>query len=230
MKNTCKSHGVAKVEVSPYHPQSNGLCERINSKILQILRIKCGKADLNKDWDLFLEEIEAAINSSFNATLGDTPFFALFHYDKKNLYSAFTEPQSNPHYSHEDYLSSACRKSEETYKSIKMHMNKKVDEYLSRSNKRKGIRSLNVNDRVYIKYIAKPTEFKKFAPKWQGPCSVRKVLSATKYEVFNSATGKNQIVHIDNLLSRDEIVNPMNTPPSLHNMETRSRAIFDGLL
>ena len=221
VQNICKKHGVNKVEVSPYHPQSNGLCERINSKILQILRIKCGKSDLNKDWDIYLDEIEAAINSSFNSTLGDTPFFALYHFDKKNLYNSATGSDSNPHYSHDEYLVSANKRSEDIYNSIKTHMNKKIDEYLNHANKRKGKRTLSINDRVYVKYIPKPNEFNKFAAKWQGPCSIKKVLSGTKYEIHNSITGKSQIVHIDNLLSRDDVRN--STEPS-HIMKTRTKS------
>ena len=30
------SHGIRKLEVAPYHPKSNGLVERVNSKILKI--------------------------------------------------------------------------------------------------------------------------------------------------------------------------------------------------
>ena len=80
---------------------------------------------MNKDWDIYLDEIEAAINSSFNSTLGDTPFFALYHFDKKNLYNSATGSDSNPHYSHDEYLVSANKRSEDIYNSIKTHLKKK---------------------------------------------------------------------------------------------------------
>ena len=51
-----------KIEVNPYHPQSNGLVERINAKIIRILKIICVEEE-TMDWDLFLDEICAAINS-----------------------------------------------------------------------------------------------------------------------------------------------------------------------
>ena len=226
--NVCKTHGVNKVQVAPYRPQANGLCERINSKILNILRIKCGRSDLNKEWDLFLEEIEAAINSSFNATLGDTPFYALFHFDKKSLYTSNLIPENNPHYSHEEYLSSMASRSSEVYTSIKENMNKNIDSYLTQSNKRKGNRVLRVGERVYVRYIPKPGEFKKFAAKWQGPCSVKKILNLkqTKFEIYNSITGKCQICHIDNLLSRDDIQHEDSKSKPLtktHHMTTRNK-------
>ena len=99
-------------------------------------------------------------------------------------------------------------------------MNKKIDEYLNHANKRKGKRTLSKNYRVYVEYIPKPNEFNKFAPKWQGPCLVKKALSGTKYEIHNSITGKTQILHIENILSREDVRN--STKPS-HIMKTRTK-------
>ena len=38
IKTLCAAHGIRKLEVATYHPNSNGLAERFNSKILKILK------------------------------------------------------------------------------------------------------------------------------------------------------------------------------------------------
>ena len=36
IKTLCTARSIRKLEVAPYHPNSNGLVERVNSKILKI--------------------------------------------------------------------------------------------------------------------------------------------------------------------------------------------------
>ena len=38
IKESCKLLGISKVQIVPYHPAANGLTERMNSKILSVLR------------------------------------------------------------------------------------------------------------------------------------------------------------------------------------------------
>ena len=39
LKTLCKAHGIRKLEVAPYRPNSNGLVEWVNLKVLKILKI-----------------------------------------------------------------------------------------------------------------------------------------------------------------------------------------------
>ena len=80
LKNSCDTHNINKIEVSPYHTQCNGLVERINAKIIRIMKIFCTEKE-TMDWDLFLDEFCAVINSSLNTTVENTRF-ALFHLDR----------------------------------------------------------------------------------------------------------------------------------------------------
>ena len=45
------SHGIRKLEITLYHPNSKGFVERLNSKILKIY---CGEQE-NENWDVFLD-------------------------------------------------------------------------------------------------------------------------------------------------------------------------------
>lgn len=49
-----KSLGIKQKFASPYHPQTNGLCERLNKTIKQMLSMYVDP--LRDDWDMFLPE------------------------------------------------------------------------------------------------------------------------------------------------------------------------------
>ena len=83
LKNLCDTHNIK------FPPQSNALVERINAKIIRNMTIFCAKQE-TMDWDLFLDEIFGVINSSLNSTVGDTPHFALFHFDSRDMYTGNT--------------------------------------------------------------------------------------------------------------------------------------------
>ena len=102
LKNVCNTHNFNKIKVSPFHPQSNELVERIHAKIIRIMKIFCAEQE-TMDWDLFLDEICAVINSFLNSAVGDTPHFALFHFDKRDLFTGNTFVNDNVFYGYEDY-------------------------------------------------------------------------------------------------------------------------------
>ena len=74
-----------KLEVALYHPNSNGLVERVNSKILKIIKIYCAEHDTD-NWDVFLHDCMAAINATISRSIGETPFYLLFKFNKRDLY------------------------------------------------------------------------------------------------------------------------------------------------
>ena len=41
LRHTCEALGITKSHITPYHPQGNGMVERANHSIIQMLRIYC---------------------------------------------------------------------------------------------------------------------------------------------------------------------------------------------
>ena len=71
-KALCAEAGIKLRLSTAYHPQTNGLVERTNAVIEATLRHYVA-AD-QSDWDLQLPWVEFALNSSYHATLGTSPF------------------------------------------------------------------------------------------------------------------------------------------------------------
>ena len=72
----CRLLGVVKTRTTPYHPQSDGLVERLNRTLLQMLATAVEDKAMN--WDSHLRRLCIAYNSSIQPTTGYTPFYLMF--------------------------------------------------------------------------------------------------------------------------------------------------------
>ena len=80
VKQLCKDYDINRVNITVRYPAANGLVERTNGKILALLRTVVNAHQDN--WDECLPEVQSAINSAYNVSVGDTPHFLLYGYDK----------------------------------------------------------------------------------------------------------------------------------------------------
>ena len=68
IEEMCKILGIKKLQTMPYHPQTNGLVERSNQTIMQMIG-KLGE-DQKADWPSHLAEIVHAYNATHSAVTG----------------------------------------------------------------------------------------------------------------------------------------------------------------
>ena len=66
----CRRFGIHKTKTTAYHPQSDGMVERFNKTMMQIVSTLC---ENYVDWDLHLPFAQMAYNSTVHATTGETP-------------------------------------------------------------------------------------------------------------------------------------------------------------
>ena len=76
MKETCQLLEVQKTRTSPYHPQSDGLIERFNHTLLNMLSIAAAKNE--RDWDLHVPLLMVAYRTIMQVSTGCTPFYLMF--------------------------------------------------------------------------------------------------------------------------------------------------------
>ena len=62
--------------VAPYRPQANGICERLNGTLVQIIRKLA--AHYNLDWDLVVPNAIFAYNLSYHLVTNNSPFQLLY--------------------------------------------------------------------------------------------------------------------------------------------------------
>jgi hypothetical protein len=71
--------GVTHVTTSPYHPQTNGACERVNSTLVVYIRAFC-EMDA-EHWYKYLGAAIYAYNTAYQTSLAATPYFLMFGRD-----------------------------------------------------------------------------------------------------------------------------------------------------
>ena len=68
--------GIEASNTTPYHPMSNGQCERMNRSLVSMLK-SLSPAE-KRDWKSVLPKLSFAYNSTQHASTGFTPFFMMF--------------------------------------------------------------------------------------------------------------------------------------------------------
>lgn len=138
-----KYYNCLKKEVSPYHAASMGVAERINREVNKLLRIYVFEFNTT-DWDDLLPTIQLAINSTFNVSINETPFFALFGFDSAT--DTLSPPKLN--YS-EDALTQHMQRVSE----VRIHCRKKLLEaqeaYTEYANKKRIEKNISIGQRVF---------------------------------------------------------------------------------
>ncbi len=67
---------ISKLNTSPYHPQTDGMVERFNSTIENMLS-KVVSAD-QKDWDAFMPYVLFAYQTTVHEVTGESPFYLMY--------------------------------------------------------------------------------------------------------------------------------------------------------
>ena len=77
VKALCQLFQVSKVNTSPYHPQTNATCERLNSSLEQSMRAYC--ENNQADWPRYIPGILMAFRATpCTRSTGYSPYFLLF--------------------------------------------------------------------------------------------------------------------------------------------------------
>lgn len=87
----CAQFNITQSFITAYHPAANGLAERTNRKILQVLRPIVN--DLLDNWEDWLSHTAASINTSVNDSTGKSPYYILYGVEKRLPYDFLTIPQ-----------------------------------------------------------------------------------------------------------------------------------------
>ncbi|GBM68120.1 Transposon Ty3-I Gag-Pol polyprotein [Araneus ventricosus] len=132
-----------------YHPQTNGLTERLNKTLADMLAMY---VDVDqKNWDNILPFVTFAYNSAKQETTGFSPFFLVHGRDVDTPLDAILP--FIPDESAYDYVQNLMTKAEEARQLAKIHLTKAQDKDKSRYDERHRTVSYKEGDLVWILLI-----------------------------------------------------------------------------
>ena len=103
IKNLCKSHGIKQSRTSSYHPEGNGMTERFNSTLLNMLRTL--DEPQKADWKSHVNRLVHAYNCTTHTSTGYSPYYLMHGRHPRLPVDALIGPESldeEPDY--DDYI------------------------------------------------------------------------------------------------------------------------------
>ncbi len=200
MADLCCLLQVRQIKTTVYHPQTDGLVERFNQTLKQMLRRVA--ADDRRDWDKMLPYVLFGIREVPQASTGFTPFELLFGRQPRGLLDVAREAwehQPAAHRSNLEHVREMRERIDRVMPLVREHLTKAQQAQQRHYDWAAQPREFQPGDHVMVLV---PTTACKFLATWQGPYTVTEKVGPVTYRVRQPGRRKeDQLYHI-NLLKR----------------------------
>ena len=183
MNEVSRLLSLQQITTAPWNPKANGLCEKFNGTLKNMIRKMC--AEKPKDWDRYLPALLFAVREVPQESLGFSPFELLYGRSVRGPMSILKElwsgevPDENVKTSYQyvvdlnDRLESTCKLASENLKLAR----KKQKQYYDRKARD---RRFKVGDKVLLLL---PSSRNKLLVQWRGPFVVTEVIGRQDYRI-----------------------------------------------
>ncbi|XP_071487082.1 uncharacterized protein [Diadema antillarum] len=221
MKEVSKLLSIKHFTTSPYHPAANGLVERFNGTLKQMLKRMC--AENPKDWDRYITPLLFAVREAPQESMGFSPFELLYGRKVRGpldiLRELWTgEAETGETKSTYHYVLDLRNRIDETCRNAHTQLQKSANRYAKYYNQKAKHRELQVGDKVLLLL---PTDRNKLLLQWKGPFDVISKISSMDYRI--DLNGKPKVFHI-NLLKK---YHARNDVPSISDAEAACTAVIE---
>ena len=179
----CKLLGVSKTRTTPYHPQSDGLVERFNHTLLNMLSIAA--QDQERDWDVQLPLIMMAYRTSVQESTGATPFSLMFGREAHlPIDVMFGMPPGEESVSPSHYAFLLRQRMEAAYHCVRSQLFMQQRRLKNLYDRKVAGAPYCVGDLVWLHSpaVARGSSRKLHRP-WQGPYKIVKVITDVIYRI-----------------------------------------------
>ena len=199
IKEICKLLQIKKSHTTPYRPQGNGMVERFNRTLLDMLATAVG--DNPADWENYIHKLCFAYNTSVHSSTGYSPFFLMFGrqaaipVDLMYPLRREEEDKELP-----DFVQELKKRLQDAYASVRVHCQSTHLRQKAIYDRKAHGEQLKEGDLVWLFLPAVPRgQCRKLFHPWTGPYTVVKKMGSCTYKIKNQRGGRYQIVHFDRL-------------------------------
>ncbi|XP_058614187.1 LOW QUALITY PROTEIN: uncharacterized protein LOC131528813 [Onychostoma macrolepis] len=200
MADLCRLLKVKQLRTTVYHPQTDGLVERFNQTLKQMLRRVA--AEDKRDWDRMLPYVLFGIREVPQASTGFTPFELLFGRQPRGLLDIAREAweqQPAAFRSTIEHVRDMRERIDRVMPLVREHLTKAQQAQQRLYNRAAQPREFQPGDHVMVLI---PTAACKFLATWQGPYTVTERIGPVTYRVRQPGRRREEQLYHVNLLKR----------------------------
>eukprot|EP00731_Ephydatia_muelleri_P010889 Em0005g1475a len=188
VQSTLDAFGVKKSHTTPYHPQGDGMVERFNRSLLQLLRTY---VERQEDWEQNLPLALYAYRTATHTSTGVSPFMLM--YGRHHQSNMLTPPRG---YEATSYQAVLQAKMAELQDLVEAHIAESASRQKVDYDRHSAERQFKSGDLVWLSV---PTAGK-LDPRWEGNWTVRSTKSSVTVEITDGERTK--VVHTNRLHRR----------------------------
>uniref|UniRef100_A0A9J7Z6B4 Gypsy retrotransposon integrase-like protein 1 n=1 Tax=Cyprinus carpio carpio TaxID=630221 RepID=A0A9J7Z6B4_CYPCA len=196
----CRLLRVKRLRTTVYHPQTDGLVERFNQTLKQMLRRVA--AEDKRDWDLMIPYVLFGIREVPQASTGFTPFELLFGRQPRGLLDVAREAweqQPAPHRTIVEHVRHMRERIDRVMPLVREHLTRAQQAQQRHYNRAAQPREFQPGDRVMVLV---PSSACKFLASWKGPYSVVERVGPVTYRLRQPGRWQTEQLYHINLLKK----------------------------
>ena len=145
--------GIKSSNTTPYHPQGDGQCERLNRTLVNMLKTLSAKE--KNDWKSHLPKLAYAVNSTQNKTTGFSPHYLMFGREAvlpiDRVFSEVDGASSEMVKSHSKFVQEWEEAMKSAYEIARKNINKSASYNKEHYDKRAKAAALHIGDHVLVR-------------------------------------------------------------------------------
>ncbi|KZR97391.1 Uncharacterized protein APZ42_007770, partial [Daphnia magna] len=194
----CKALRIKHCTTTAYHPQTNGLTERFNKTIVEMLRKYISEG--YEDWEDMLGQVAFTYRHSINSSTHETPYFRNHGRDAVMPIDRWLQPTSSDPITPQDYKSQTMKRLLKAFDLVKENLEKARAQQKEQYNKRAKTFEYQIGDKVLLDVrTVKPGTSRKLNPRYQGPYRVTKINPNYTVEIQATPGSTPQLVHTNRI-------------------------------
>lgn len=201
-KEMCGILGIHKTRTTPYNPKSDGLIERFNGTLLNMISMMIEPHKRQRDWDEKLAIAVFAYRSAPQDSTRETPNMLMLGREVHLPIDLTTEALEDPeeHDIETDYAYTLRQRMREAHERARKNCTESARRQKKDYDSKAGGSPLAVSDFVWLYNKAKTKGLSpKLQRRWEGPYLLIRQLSDVTCRIQAKRNGKMKVVHVDRL-------------------------------